>query len=36
MNGYTANLFPRSEVFELPFVHTNNATATNLAMRDMF
>ncbi len=36
VNGYTANLFPRSEAFELPFVHTNNATATNLAMRDMF
>jgi len=36
VNGYTAGLFPRSEVFELPFVHTNNATATNLAMRDMF
>jgi TRAP-type C4-dicarboxylate transport system substrate-binding protein len=36
VNGYTPNLFPRSEVFELPFVHTNNATATNLAMRDMF
>ncbi len=36
VNGYTANLFPCSEAFELPFVHTNNATATNLAMRDMF
>jgi len=36
VNGYTANLFPRSEVFELPFVHTNNPTATNLAMRDMY
>ena len=36
VNGYTPGLFPRSEVFELPFVHTNNATATNLAMRDMF
>jgi TRAP-type C4-dicarboxylate transport system substrate-binding protein len=36
VNGYTPNLFPRSEVFELPFIHTNNATATNLAMRDMF
>jgi len=36
VNGYTANLFPRSEVFELPFVHTNNASATNLAMRDMY
>jgi TRAP-type C4-dicarboxylate transport system substrate-binding protein len=36
VNGYTPSLFPRSEVFELPFVHTNNATATNLAMRDMY
>ncbi len=36
VNGYTPGLFPRSEVFELPFVHTNNATATNLAMRQMF
>jgi len=36
VNGYTANLFPRSEAFELPFVHTNNPTATNLAMRAMY
>jgi TRAP-type C4-dicarboxylate transport system substrate-binding protein len=36
VNGYTASLFPRSEAFELPFVHTNNATATNLAMREMY
>ena len=36
VNGYTAGLFPRSEVFELPFVHTNNAAATNLAMYEMF
>ena len=36
VNGYTPSLFPRSEVFELPFVHTNNAAATNLAMRAMF
>ncbi|MGA8051104.1 MAG: TRAP transporter substrate-binding protein DctP, partial [Burkholderiales bacterium] len=36
VNGYTAGLFPRSEVFELPFVHTNNPAATNLAMRAMF
>jgi TRAP-type C4-dicarboxylate transport system substrate-binding protein len=36
VSGYTPGLFPRSEVFELPFVHTNNPTATNLAMRDMF
>ena len=36
VNGYTAGLFPRSEVFELPFVHTNNVPATNLAMRAMY
>jgi len=36
VNGYTAGLFPRSEVFELPFVHTNSAVATNLAMREMY
>jgi TRAP-type C4-dicarboxylate transport system substrate-binding protein len=36
VNGYTAGLFPRSEVFELPFVHTNDPVATNLAMRAMF
>jgi len=36
VNGYTPGLFPRSEVFELPFIHTNNAAATNLAMLDMF
>jgi TRAP-type C4-dicarboxylate transport system substrate-binding protein len=36
VNGYTAALFPRSEVFELPFVHLNNLKATNLAMREMF
>lgn len=36
VNGYTAGQFPRSEVFELPFIHTNNVIATNLAMRDMF
>lgn len=34
--GYTAGQFPRSEVFELPFVFTNNTTATNLAMHDLF
>ncbi len=34
--GYTAGQFPRSEAFELPFVFTNNTTATNLAMRDLF
>jgi TRAP-type C4-dicarboxylate transport system substrate-binding protein len=36
VNGYTPNLFPRTEVFELPFVHTNDAAATSLAMRAMF
>ena len=36
VNGYTAGLFPRTEVFELPFVHTNNPAATNLAMHAMF
>jgi TRAP-type C4-dicarboxylate transport system substrate-binding protein len=36
VNGYTAGLFPRSELFELPNVFTNNIVATNLAMRDLF
>ena len=36
VNGYTPGLFPRTEVFELPFIHTNNPVATNLAMREMF
>jgi TRAP-type C4-dicarboxylate transport system substrate-binding protein len=36
VNGYTAGLFPRSEVFELATVYTNNPIATNLAMREMF
>jgi TRAP-type C4-dicarboxylate transport system substrate-binding protein len=36
VNGYTPELFPRTEVFELPGVFTNNTTATNLAMREMF
>ena len=36
VNGYTPGLFPRTEVFELPFIHTNNPAATNLAMYDMF
>ncbi len=31
--GYTAGRFPKSEVFELPFVHTNSL-ATTLAMQD--
>lgn len=36
VNGYTPGLFPRTEVFELPFVFVNNPRATNLAMYDMF
>lgn len=36
VNGYTPGLFPRTEVFELPFIHTNDPVATNLAMADMF
>lgn len=36
VNGYTAGQFPRSEVFELPFVMTNNPAAVNLALHDMY
>jgi TRAP-type C4-dicarboxylate transport system substrate-binding protein len=36
VNGYSAGLFPRSEVFELPTIFTNNIVAANLAMREMF
>ncbi|MFZ2651940.1 MAG: TRAP transporter substrate-binding protein [Burkholderiaceae bacterium] len=36
VNGYTPGLFPRSEVFELPFIHTNDPGATSRAMYDMF
>jgi TRAP-type C4-dicarboxylate transport system substrate-binding protein len=36
VNGYTPGLFPRSEVFELPTIFTNDIAATNLAMRAMF
>lgn len=36
VNGYTPGLFPRTEVFELPTVFTNDARAANLAMYDMF
>jgi TRAP-type C4-dicarboxylate transport system substrate-binding protein len=36
VNGYTPNLFPRSEAFELPTIFTNNIEAANLAMREMF
>src|SRR3546814_20641231 len=36
VNGYTPGIFPRTEVFELPFVFVNDPKATNLAMPDMF
>lgn len=36
VNGYTPGLFPRTEVFELPFVYVNDPKATNLALYDMF
>jgi TRAP-type C4-dicarboxylate transport system substrate-binding protein len=36
VNGYTPELFPRTEVFELPGVFTNDTVAANLAMREMF
>jgi TRAP-type C4-dicarboxylate transport system substrate-binding protein len=36
VNGYTPGLFPRTEIFELPTVFTNDIAATNLAMSDMF
>ena len=36
VNGYTPGLFPRTEVFELPGVYTNDLRAANLAMYDMF
>ncbi|WP_299808614.1 TRAP transporter substrate-binding protein [uncultured Roseibium sp.] len=36
VNGYTPGLFPRSEVFELPGIHTNDPAATNKAMKDIF
>jgi TRAP-type C4-dicarboxylate transport system substrate-binding protein len=36
VNGYTPGLFPRTEIFELPTIFTNDITGTNLAMRDLF
>ena len=36
VNGYTPELYPRTEVFELPGVYNGNTTATNLAMRDLY
>lgn len=34
--GYTPNVFPRVEVFELPTVHKGSATATNLAIQEIW
>lgn len=36
VNGYTPELFPRTEVFELPGVYKGDTTATNLAMRELY
>lgn len=36
VNGYTPGLFPRTEVFELPGIHTNDPAATNLALADLY
>ena len=36
VNGYTPGLFPRSEVFELPTIFTNDIASANLALRDLF
>ncbi|PKR60178.1 TRAP transporter substrate-binding protein [Thalassospira lohafexi] len=34
--GYTPGVYPRSEVFELPFVHTGSAAVTNMAIQDVY
>ncbi|TNE36857.1 MAG: TRAP transporter substrate-binding protein [Alphaproteobacteria bacterium] len=34
--GYTPGVFPRTEVFELPTVHTGDPRATNAAIQDIF
>jgi TRAP-type C4-dicarboxylate transport system substrate-binding protein len=36
VNGYTPELYPRTEVFELPGIYNGNLIAANLAMRDLF
>lgn len=36
VNGYTPGLFPRTEVFELPTVYTNDPVAANLALYDLY
>lgn len=34
--GYTPGVFPRSEVFELPFIHKDSALTTNLAIQEIY
>ena len=36
VNGYTPGMFPRSEVFELPTVFTNDPEPVNLALFELF
>ncbi len=36
VTSYTPGQFPRTEVFELPFVHGGDAVATNLAIQDLY
>jgi TRAP-type C4-dicarboxylate transport system substrate-binding protein len=36
VNGYTPELYSRTEVFELPGIYNGNLIAANLAMRDLF
>ena len=36
VNGYTPGIFPRSEVFELPTIFTNDPVPVNLALYDLF
>ena len=36
VNGYTPGIFPRSEVFELPTIFTNDPVSVNLAINDLF
>jgi len=36
VTSYTPGQFPRTEVFELPFVHHGDAVATNLAIQDLY
>lgn len=36
ITGYTPGVFPRTEVFELPTVHTNSAKTTTEAIQDNF